>query len=130
MKTSKVSRRDAKHLFRITFTNGAMDPAKVRQAVTQLIAQKPRGYMAILTHLQRLVKLEEARRAAKIESAVVLGDAEKKAVNDRLATLYGPGLNAVFTQNPALLGGLRIQVGSDVFDGSVQARLAALEESF
>ena len=40
------------------------------------------------------------------------------------------GLNISFAQNPALLGGLRIKVGSDVYDGSVQARLEDLEESF
>ena len=33
-------------------------------------------------------------------------------------------------QNPALLGGLRIKVGSDVYDGSVQGRLENLVESF
>ena len=44
--------------------------------------------------------------------------------------MYGNGLNISFTQNPGLIGGLRIKVGSDVFDGSVQARLAALAETF
>ena len=34
-----------------------------------------------------------------------------------------------FVLNPALIGGMRIQVGSDVYDGSVQAGLAALEKS-
>jgi F-type H+-transporting ATPase subunit delta len=43
---------------------------------------------------------------------------------------YGAGLNIAFTQNPALLGGLRVQVGSDVYDGSVRARLDALRELF
>jgi F-type H+-transporting ATPase subunit delta len=51
-------------------------------------------------------------------------------VRDSLARIYGPGLNLSFAQNPALLGGLRIKVGSDVYDGSVQARLTALEQSF
>ena len=35
-----------------------------------------------------------------------------------------------FDQNPALIGGLRVKVGSDVYDGSIQARLKALAESF
>jgi F-type H+-transporting ATPase subunit delta len=39
-------------------------------------------------------------------------------------------LNINFVQNPALIGGLRIKVGSDVYDGSVQARLNKLAESF
>ncbi|MBI1841861.1 MAG: F0F1 ATP synthase subunit delta, partial [Verrucomicrobia bacterium] len=43
---------------------------------------------------------------------------------------HGPGLQLSFEQNPALIGGLRIQVGSDVYDGSVAARLHELSESF
>jgi F-type H+-transporting ATPase subunit delta len=39
-------------------------------------------------------------------------------------------VNVSFTQNATLLGGMRIKVGSDVYDGSVQARLNALAESF
>ncbi len=36
-------------------------------------------------------------------------------------------LETSFEQNAALIGGVRIKVGSDVYDGSVRARLAALE---
>jgi F-type H+-transporting ATPase subunit delta len=43
---------------------------------------------------------------------------------------YGPGLSTAFAHRPALIGGMRIQVGSDVYDGSVRAGLAALEKSF
>jgi F-type H+-transporting ATPase subunit delta len=130
MKIGKLSRREAKQLFRSTFVNGTMDPSRVRQAVAAIISQKPRGYVAILSHFQRLLKLEEARRLAKVESAATLDGNQQTSVRNELARTYGPGLNVVFSQNPALLGGLRIQVGSDVYDGSVQARLAQLEESF
>ena len=43
-----------------------------------------------------------------------------------LARVYGPGLNTSFALNLDLIGGVRIRVGSDVYDGSVRARLAAL----
>jgi len=39
-------------------------------------------------------------------------------------------LNLSFEVNPALVGGLRVRVGSDVYDGSVAARLRQLEETF
>ena len=47
--------------------NGLLDEDQVRQAVQQVIAAKPRGYLAILSHFQRLVKLDldAARRASK-----------------------------------------------------------------
>ena len=52
------------------------------------------------------------------------------AIEAGLTRRYGPGLSTAFVQRPALIGGMRIQVGSDVYDGSVRAGLAALEQSF
>jgi F-type H+-transporting ATPase subunit delta len=130
MKISKQSRRDAKELFRSCVNNGLMDEGRVRQAVQAVIAGKPRGYVAILTHFQRLVKLELDRHRARVESAVALSEQEQTALLGNLAWKYGQGLDVTFTQNPALIGGLRIQVGSDVYDGSVRGRLDALRESF
>jgi F-type H+-transporting ATPase subunit delta len=95
-----------------------------------MIARKPRGYLSTLTHFQRLLKLEIDRRAASVESAAPLAPELNNQIQAALTRLYGQGLTLTFRENPALLGGLRIKVGSDVFDGSVQARLAALQESF
>ena len=130
MKISKHARRDAKQLFRSCQANGLLDENRVRQAVQLVIAQKPRGYVAILSHFHRLVKLDIARRTAKVESATALTPALQSSVQGNLSRIYGASLMTSFTQNPALIGGLRIQVGSDVFDGSVQSRLEALKESF
>jgi F-type H+-transporting ATPase subunit delta len=129
MKISKQSRRDAKALFGACRVNGVLDESRVRQAVTSVIAGKPRGYVATLTHFQRLVKLDLDRRSACVENAVESTPALREAIQQNLTRRYGPGVNVTFRVNPALIGGLRIKVGSDVFDGSVAARLAALEES-
>jgi F-type H+-transporting ATPase subunit delta len=130
MKMTKQSRRDAKQLFRSTLVNGVMDEGKVRSVVQKVVEQKPRGYLAILGHFTRLVKLEQDRRAAKVESAVALTPEQQSGVASNLQRMYGNGLNLSFQVNPALVGGLRVKVGSDVFDGSVAARLQELEESF
>ena len=130
MKISKQERREGKELFRATFVNGVMDEGRVRKATGALLAQKPRGYVGILAHLQRLVKLEIARRTAKIESATELSPQEQATVQANLTKRYGQGLSISFVHNAALIGGMRIKVGSDVYDGSVQGRLNALKESF
>jgi F-type H+-transporting ATPase subunit delta len=130
MKISKQARRDAKQLFRSCLVNGLLDENRVRQAVQQIVAGKPRGYVAILSHFQRLVKLDIERRAARVESATPLSSELQGRVKQQLNQLYGAGLTISFAENPALIGGLRIKAGSDVFDGSVQARLNALAESF
>jgi F-type H+-transporting ATPase subunit delta len=129
MKISKQARRDAKELFLACRPKGVLDEAKVRQVVQQVIQLKPRGYIAILSHFQRLLKLEVERRTARIESPVPLAEAQQAAIKANLTRRYGEGLTFALDQDPKLLGGLRVQVGSDVFDGSVQARLAGLGAS-
>ena len=130
MKITKQSRREAKDLFRATLINGVMDEAKVRALVQKVIELKPRGYVAILEHFKRLVKLEQDRRAAKVESAIPLTPEQQSGVAASLQRLYGTSLNLSFAVNPSLVGGLRVRVGSDVYDGSVSARLRQLEETF
>ena len=130
MKTSKQARRDAKSLLQTCRVHGLLDDGRVRQAVQAVIARKPRGYMGILSHFQRLVTLDIERRTARVESATALSGPQQAQVSENLTRRYGAGLFLGFTQNPALLGGMRIKVGSDVFDASVQARLSALSESF
>ena len=130
MKISKQAQRDARQLFRSCHVSGLLDESRVRQVVTLLVAQKPRGYVGILSRLHRLVKLDSERRAANVESATPLAAALQSDLTNRLKSIYGAGLSIAFTQNPALLGGLRIQVGSDLYDGSVKMRLEKLEQSF
>jgi F-type H+-transporting ATPase subunit delta len=130
MKITKQARREAKQLFRTCSVNGVLDENRARQAVDELLAVKPRGYVAILSHFERLVKLDIDRRTATVESAVPLASDIQSKVQAGLTKQYGQGLTISFTQNPALIGGLRIKVGSDVYDGSVQARLNELQESF
>jgi F-type H+-transporting ATPase subunit delta len=130
MKISKQSRRDTKQLFRSCQVNGLLDENRARQVLELVIARKPRSYIAILSHFLRLVKLDLARRTAKVESAVALSENLRASMQTNLTRKYGPGLDISFAQNPALVGGLRVQVGSDVYDGSLLARLTALVESF
>ena len=130
MKISKQTRREAKELFRCCLINGLLDESRARLAVQRVLESKPRGYLAILSHFQRLVKLEIERRTARIESAVALSPDLQASVQASLTRAYAAGLHVSFAQNPALIGGMRVKVGSDVYDGSVQARLAALQESF
>ena len=129
MKISKQARRDAKQLFNVCKVAGVLDENRVRQSVTAVIAKKPRGYVGILSQFQRLVKLDIERRSARVESAVPTSEALQASVRANLAARYGQALNVTFAVNPALIGGLRVKVGSDVFDGSVKARLDALAES-
>jgi F-type H+-transporting ATPase subunit delta len=104
-----------------------LDEARVRQAARHLAASRRRGALPILSDFQRLVRLDHDRHTALIESATPLAGSLRENIAAGLSRVYGPGLDTSFEQNPVLIGGMRIKVGSDVYDGSVRGRLAALE---
>jgi len=130
MKIGKRAKREAKQLFRFCLVSGMLDEHRVRHVVQHLLAAGRRNCPAILSHFERLVKLDLARHTATIESATPLPADLQAAIEAGLARRYGRGLATAFAHRPALIGGVRIQVGSDLYDGSVRAGLAALENSF
>jgi len=130
MKISKQALRDARKLFRGCLVEGVLDEKRVRQAVALVLKHKPRGYIEILTRLLRLVKLELERRTACVESVTALPPDMREKVSKQLINIYGAGTNVSFVQNPTLIGGLRIQAGSDLYDGSVKRKLTELAASF
>lgn len=129
MKITKQARRDGKSLFRICLVNGQLDEGRVRDTVRRVIEGKPRGYLGTLSHFQRLLKIHLDSRRARIENAVQTSPELMASVQTALTQRYGQGLDISFWVNPELLGGLKIRVGSDVYDGSVKARLEALKEA-
>lgn len=130
MKIRKRARRDARKLFQDCMVNGSLDDNRVRQVVNGVIALEKRDCPAILAQFLRLLKLEIARTSATIQSATPLPQDLQRTIQTGLSRRYGPRLSTAFAHSPDLIGGIRIQVGSDVYDGSVRAELEALERSF
>lgn len=127
MKISRESRKLAKQVFQASFSNGRLDQGKVTGLVRSIIEGKPRRYVEVLKQYQRLVRLEVEKRHAVIESAVPLSSEAGSRIVQDLRTRYGSDLSTEFKVTPELIGGLRIRIGSDVWDGSVRNRLARLE---
>ena len=127
MKSNRKIARSARRLFRLCLVNSVLDEARTREVARRIALSGRRGSRAILSNFLRLVRLDLARRVAMVESAAPLPDDVRESVAAGLASTYGAGVTATFSVNPALVGGMRIKVGSDVYDGSVRARLAALQ---
>ena len=130
MKISGKARHAAKQLYLLCLVGGLLDENRIRQVVQHVIASDRRLGPSTLRHFLRLVKLDRARHTAIVQSASPLPADLQNEVQDELAHRYGPGLSTAFSQRPELIGGIRIQVGCDVYDGSVKAGLNALERSF
>ena len=127
MNTTRRARRASRRLLRLCLADGTLDEARVRRVARSIAASGRRGALGVLTAFRRLVRLHRDRRTAVVESAWPLPGDLRERVEAQLEGVYGPGLITSFERNPGLIGGLRIKVGSDVYDGSVRARLAALD---
>ena len=127
MKANKKLRRVARRLFRQCRVDGRLDAERVRIVVQRISGSGRRGTFAILGDLLRLVRLDRDAHRAIVESATPLPDDMRIDLQSSLARVYGRGLETSFGVDPRLIGGMRIRVGSDVYDASVRAKLAALE---
>jgi F-type H+-transporting ATPase subunit delta len=128
MKINKETRQLSKALLRASFADGLLDSGKVASLVKSLIEKKPRHYLQILEAYQRLLRLEVEKRTATIETATELPPEAGAQIVANLKRKYGGDLAANFVVNKDLLGGMRIRVGSDVWDSSVRNRLHRLQQ--
>jgi F-type H+-transporting ATPase subunit delta len=128
MKKSKEIRQLSREMLRASFTDGQLDRGKIASLVQSLLAKKPRNSIGVLENYKRLLRLEVEKRHARIESAEELSPEVSAQLVDNLKRKYGADLTTEFVVNPQLLGGLRVRVGSDVWDGSVHNRLQRLAQ--
>jgi len=127
MPAKKNVQRAARALFRLCLVDGVVNEERARQVAQRIVGSGRRDALPILADLHRLARLDRERHSALVESVAPLPDTLREKIRVDLARTYGAGLEASFRENPALIGGMRIKVASDVYDGSVRARLAALE---
>jgi len=130
MKISKVANAAARRIFRLCQSGNRLDEAKLSTAVRRIAESKPRDHRGILSALKRLVRLELERRRVVVESAAELDQPSRDRVVSGLVAKYGDDLSFEYRVTPELLGGLKIRVGNDVFDGSVKGRLDRLAQAF
>jgi F-type H+-transporting ATPase subunit delta len=130
MKIPREAATTARRAFRMCMDGDRLNEDNLRKVFKKIGASKPRNFAAILHTLKRLTRLELARREVVVESSTALDDQSRDRVQAGLHGKYGDDLTFEFHVNPDLIGGMRIRVGNDVWDGSVKARLARLAESF
>ena len=128
MKINKETRQMSKDLLRASFTDGQLDHGRIASLVKSLLEKKPRNYIKVLDAYKRLLRLEVEKRSATVESATELSSDIQSEMTQNLKQKYGNDLATQFVVNPELLGGMRIRVGSDVWDSSVRNRLQRLQQ--
>ena len=127
MKITKEARRSARNLLKACLVEGRLDSSRVRSVVAKVAAAKPRDYLGVLESFRAQVAAEIESTRAVVECATDLDSANRYQLEKGLSKKYGRDISLEFHVRPELLGGIRVKIGSDVWDGSVKARLEALQ---
>jgi F-type H+-transporting ATPase subunit delta len=127
MKLNKEIRQLSRKMLQASFTDGQLDRGRIAALVDSVIAEKPRNYINVLKNYKRLLRLEVEKRHATIETASEVDLAIRSEIVSNLKSKYGNDLATEFHVDPQLLGGMRVRVGNDVWDGSIRNRLQRLQ---
>ena len=119
----------ARQFFKLSFANGVISATQVAGVLEYIEKHRPAHSMAILKAYQRLVAAEVARGQAVVEHAGPINSVAVDAIASALAKKYGRPVTAIEKRNDALLAGLRVRLGDDLYESSIAGQLAALAES-
>lgn len=129
MKIDRHARQSAKKYFRACLLpDGSLNEQGLRDITHLLASEKPRGYLATLVRLQKLIEMATHERTVTVESATPLPD-QGESIFRELEARFGKASRNDYKENPSLLGGLRIRRGSNIWDGSLSSRLDRLKVS-
>jgi len=96
-------------------------------AIVRQLVDQPRGRSVreSLRAAARTVAAQHGKTIASVYAATPLPDAQIERLRSVLSATYGDlQINQVV--DPSIIGGLRVQIGDDVIDGSIASRLAEL----
>jgi len=131
MKISKEALEAARRFAKICTTGeGSVDEAGVNAVITKLRETQPRNHKSILVAFKNFIEIELKKGLATIESAVELTPDVKQSIEASLTQKYNRTLSFIYTITPELLGGVKVRVGDDLIDNSVQAKIEKLSAAF
>ncbi|MBO0980601.1 F0F1 ATP synthase subunit delta [Microbacterium sp. SD291] len=106
---------------------GASAPATL---IVSSLVRLPRGRRVrqLLSRAMRIVSSQRDRVVATVHSATPLTEAQRTRLSDSLSRRYDGNVSLNVVIDPAVVGGLRVQIADDVIDGSISARLADLRQ--
>jgi len=131
----------ADHALALALGDSTADVARRQELAESLLAGKAKaatlrlvrlaltgfGGRSFDASLTRLVEAAAAKRelsVAYVTSAIVLSDEEERRLATSLAAIYGREVSLLVDLDPRIIGGMRVKIGSDLYDGTVARRLA------
>ena len=100
---------------------------KVLPATVTLVQQSLSGSYrtvgAALADYQKIAAEVRGQGVATVRVARPLSDADRRRLAEALARTYGREIHLNVVVDPEVIGGIRVEIGDDVIDGTVASRL-------
>ncbi|GEC08480.1 ATP synthase subunit delta [Streptomyces spinoverrucosus] len=125
--TDRKATASAKSELLRSLLGGRAAPATERLVTRLVTAPRGRSLEAGLESLSKLAAERRDRMVAVVTSAVPLSDVQKQRLGAALAKLYGRQMHLNLDVDPEVVGGIRVQVGDEVINGSLADRIADAE---
>jgi F-type H+-transporting ATPase subunit delta len=77
----------------------------------------------MLETFQTVLRQRQGTEEASVVSATPLNDGQKTQLQQAFEKLTGKKIQAKYSQDPALLGGVQVRIGDTIYDGSLRNRL-------
>jgi len=90
--------------------------------------QRTQSLPEIFESFQNVLRERQGVAEAEIFSPTALSEAQKKEMTQALERLTGKRVEAKFSLDTRLLGGVMVRVGDTIYDGSLRKRLNVLRE--
>lgn len=129
MRGDKKTKALAKQLFKLSLVNGAVSPEQVAGVLGYIEKVQPRHALTLLKLYHRAIVTEVAKSRAIVEHAGSVSDATLKMIESAMSRKYSRPVTATARPNLKLLAGLRVRVGSDVYEANVSSQLVALSSA-
>jgi F-type H+-transporting ATPase subunit delta len=129
MAAKKQTLQLARQLFKLSFENGQITAERVAGVLGYVEKIQPPQIVAVLKAYQRLIATELGRGQAIVEHAGAVSPAVLQAIAAQLTKKYARPVTTTAKANPALLAGLRVRIGDDIYENSVSSQLGALAEA-
>lgn len=120
----------AKQLVSMSLEDDFISLERVNAVLEVLRQKQPRNFLSLLETYQTKIKAQLRHEEAFVEYAGSLDEAEIAHILDGLSKHYGRKLRVKTKRNDALLAGVCVHVGDDVWDASALGRLQSLSEVF
>ncbi len=126
MAADKQTKLLAKQLFKLSLVNGVVSPEQVAGVLGWVEKYSPHRPVALLKAYHHRIAVELAKSHAEVEHAGPVTAATLKLIEGAMSQRYKRVVTATARPTAQLLAGLRVRVGSDVYESSIAGQLATL----